>query len=236
MRSLQRASLVLSTLAAAPGQHLDAIAAHCALPRSSCARLLAALAALGWVEHHGARGGWRLGARAQALAEGRPYCTALVAAATGPLRAAAHTLQQPVALSVLAGNRRMVLMRVQPDGTCDRRLIVDPDVGLAGSTAGRLLIAMQTPALRRRLCAACGLPDPVCWPGVVDAHELATELRALARERALEHTHRGMRSAATVLPDGDGGWAALGTFRRGSGHPRALAVLAQAAKRITARL
>lgn len=236
MRILHRASLVLSLLGAAPGQPLDDIAGACGLPRSTCARLLVALADLGWVEHHAGRGGWQLGPRAQALAEGRPYRTALLAAAEAPLRAAARVLGQPVALSVLAGTRRMVLARMLPDGTCDRRLVADPDHDLPGSSTGRLLIAMLPPAQRRRLCAVLGLPDPRRWPGAVDARELTAELRMLARERTLRQRRSGSASTAVVCPDGAGGWAALGTFGRTPEHPRTLAVLRRTATRIAAAL
>ena len=236
MQVLARASALLSDLAAAPGQGLDDLAASTRLPRATCARLLAVLAGLGWVEHAGRRRGWRLGPRAQAVAEGAPYRTRLLAAARPHLAAAAERLGQPVALSVLLGARRLVLERCAPDGRRDRRLEVDADADIAASLAGRLLLALQPPARRRRLCRILALPDPRRWPGLLDAGELADELRRLARERATTACRRRLAAAAIALPDGEGGFAALGTHGPPPGHPRAVAELRRAAARIAGAL
>lgn len=231
MPVLARASALLSDLAAVPGQGLDDLAAGAGIPRATCARLLVALAGLGWVEHAGRGRGWRLGPRAQAIAEGAPYRTRLLAAARPQLFAAARALGQPVALSVLLGTRRLVLERAHPDGRCDRRLEIDGQADVPASFTGRLLLALQPAARRRRLCRLLGLPDPRRWPGCVDRRELQAELRRLARAREDGGGGR-LACAAVALPDGAGGWAALGTHAPAPGHPRALAVLRRAARAI----
>lgn len=233
---LARASALLSDLAAAPGQGLDDLAAGCRLPRATCARLLAALADLGWVEHAGRGRGWRLGPRAQAVAEGAPYRTRLLAAARPVLADAARALGQPVALSVLLGARRLILERVAPDGRRDRRLEVDEQADVPASLAGRLLLAIQPPARRRRLCRDLALPDPHRWPGLLDSRELATELRRLAREQEAVELRGRLAMAVRLLPDGEGGHAALGTYAPRPGHPRAAAILRRAAQAIARAL
>jgi DNA-binding IclR family transcriptional regulator len=233
MRLLQRASELLSHLAADPGRSLDDLSEATAIPRASCGRLLKALTRLAWAEYRDR--GWHLGPRAQAMVEGAPYRGRLLEIARPFLAAASRTLGQPVALSVLHGDKRMVLERVWPNGQTDRHLEIGEEDPVATLT-GRLLIAMLPPARRRRLCAQLHLPDPVRWPGCIDERELRTSLNELAQSGGLATTAHGLAIAAVVLRAGDGGWAALGTFARLPGHPHALRHLRKVRDKIERQL
>jgi IclR family pca regulon transcriptional regulator len=239
MRILARVFSVLDDIAAAPGRSLDDIAGSTALPRATCARLLAALAELGWAAHRG-RDGWRLGPRAQAIAESRPFRSRLLAVGRPQVMAAAKRLGCPVGLSVLHNGRRLILVRAQPDGTEDKRLVDDGQLDLVDSIAGRLLLAMQPAPDRRRLCRDLRLPDLARWPGCVDRRELRADLERIAKDGMLT-TICGRTAAAAVavavaLPDGEGGFAAVHTFSRPPLPPTAMAEMQQMAGRIAACL
>ena len=233
MRLLQRASNLLSHLAAYPGSSLDELSEVTDIPRATCARLLKELTKIAWVEYRDRS--WHLGPRAQALAEGAPYRGGLLEIARPHMASASLKVGQPVALSVLHGAKRMVLERVWPNGRRDRRIEVgetDPVL----SAAGRLLIALQPNARRKRLCTLLKLPDLARWPGCIDLSELNANLIDLAKTRHIAISVRGLATTAVAFSDGVGGWAAFGSFAKLPGHREALQRLRRIAGKIEQEL
>jgi len=126
-----------------------------------------------------------------------------------------------------------VLDRVWPHGAHDRHLVEDE---LIATASGRLLLAMQPAATRRRLCAQLGLPDQRRWPGCVDRREILAELAQLARRRTMESQTRQQTALMIALPDGKGDWAVLHTYGPLPGQARVRTVLLQTAARIAEEL
>lgn len=210
---LARSTRILDTLAHRRLWRLGELAEAVALPPATCARLLASLVELGWVDQVAPRGAYRLGPRAHALAASHPYQERLVLACKPVLDELASQLGQAVVLVALRGRTRQVLL-LRMSRASEMEFLPTEDGDLYSTATGRLLLA-HTPSRRRvQLISQLGLPDVRAWPGVVDHDELHAELRQLRREGIAEHHTREWDSFAVWIGQWDGAGACIGTFAR----------------------
>lgn len=212
---LDRATGLLDVLAAARGapMALRTVAARSGVPAATCSRVLKRLAASGWVDQDGNRGGYRLGPHAYALADGHPYAAGLVELAAPTMRALADATGGTCILSILRPWRRQLVWACTSGGEAGHAdLRAEEDVWARAS--GRMLVAALTPAERRRWIRRLGPPDLRRWPGVATRSELLGELAVLRRQgwAASRDDRAGTRGAAVLIGDGAGGHAAIGVY------------------------
>jgi IclR family acetate operon transcriptional repressor len=219
---LDRATRLLGALAAQPDVRwrLGDVATACALPPATCSRLLKRLVGLGWVTQDGNRGLYQIGPRAFALAHGQPYRAALIAAAQPWLARLAGDGGDGdgdgdggAGLSVLVGWRRVFICGVRGDG---RTLMpIDEATDIYPSPSGRVLLAGMTSREVHRAIDALGLPRTQAWSGIATRPALLAALRHIRRAGAAWSTSlpNDMAGVAVRVPDGNGGWAALGVWR-----------------------
>jgi DNA-binding IclR family transcriptional regulator len=213
---LDRITSLMTCLAANrhAGHRLGDIAADCGLPPATCSRLLKRLVVLGWVNQDRNRGQYQLGPRTFALAHGEPYRAHLVdAARTVFPDLAGWTRDSGVGLSVLVGRRRIFLYGI--DGFGQILMPVAHSTDLFASPSGRVLLAHLGSTAVHRMVDALGLPSREVWAGVSSREALLAALRQIRRAGAAwsDRLPGGMAGVAVRVPDGCGGWAALGAWR-----------------------
>lgn len=231
-RVLARSTRILDALAHRRLWRLGELAEVVALPPATCARLLASLVELGWVDQVAPRGAYRLGPRAHALAAIHPYQERLVQACRPVLDELVARLSQAVVLVALRGTTRQVLL-LRMSRTTETEFLLGEDRDLYATATGRLLLAHLPSRRRARLIDQMGLPDAHAWPGVIDLDELNAELRQLRREGLAERHTPEWDSAAVWIGQWDEASACIGTFARpGCLAPDTGTVLLEAKKQL----
>lgn len=234
-RLLERISRLLTYLGENPEASLSDIAAAVALSPATTSRQLHALHHLGWVDRRGDRGLWRIGPRLHALMAGAPYRKRLIAAARPELHALSARIQAPVILAGLVRSRRQIIIEARPSGSSKLPLSEQED--LYSTATGRILIAYLPARPRQRLIDRLSLPRPDAWSGIATRRELQNafaQIRRQAWER-FERRSDSIMGEAVPLADGEGGTAALGTWRRLDSNTFRTE-LHETARRITAAL
>jgi DNA-binding IclR family transcriptional regulator len=237
---LNRASRLLELLAetGAAGRALGELATDSGLPPATCTRVLHDLASLGWVDQLGPRGRYRLGPRFAALAEARAYRRRLIAI-TEPILARLHERYgDRVVLAALRGDtgRLLLIEYGHPPGHARR---YDEKMDAYASASGRALLAQLTWQQRRRWVNANSLPTAKQWPGVQRWNELGTECARIRRcgwaeNHPAAHPWSGI---GVAIPDGEGGWAAIGlSCDRADWSPAVIARTRDAARRVVRKL
>lgn len=213
---LSRATTLIATLGSQP-QVLPDLAAAAGLPAATTSRLLKRLVALGWADQDGNRGAYRLGPRAYALASASPYRQGLLAATIPDMRRlAARWPQAGIVLVVLRPWGRHVLWECGAfTGGATGRLRLEAE-DLWNGASGRLLVANLPVRERNQWIAQVGLPPASAWRGVLTRRELLAALADLRREGVSEVLQplRGLWASAVLVPDGEGGLAALGAYQQ----------------------
>lgn len=219
-RVLERTTRLLEALAERPAWHLSELAVRVDLPPATTARLLASLVELAWADQIAPRGAYRLGPRAEALAERRPYLGRLVTAARPLLADLAHGLGQGAVLTCLAGDQRRVLLLRTPHHAVPVSELPVADRDLYATASGRLLLAHLAPRPRNRLFDRLGPPAKTTWPGLLDRRELLAELRLLRRTGLSEDRSGQWHALAAWAGNWDGHGTAVGSFAPpGQLHP-----------------
>lgn len=210
---LARASAILSHLGSEPDRAftVQEVAQAVAQPTSTCQRLLGQLVELGWADQRGRRLGYRLGPRAYALTTAQPYRARLMSCAQDPAYALAESLQRQVLVAVLRGTTRQTLCEYRPRSGArgGRRFLETRDC--YRTSGGRVLLAMQPRSRRDRVIDELGLPTQEAWPGVLTRRELDQELADIRRRRWISLEKGAIITMSVAFPDGEGGWAALGS-------------------------
>lgn len=217
---------------------LSVLASASALPQATAARLLRTLEHLGWVDHAGRRGGYRLGPRVRALGLAQRHRQRLFAAATLELPRLADVLGAPVTVSVLRGGRRCLLHQWAPAGG-ELHPVLDERDDVWSTASGRLLVARLGVAARQRLLSELGVPLRGTWPGVFTREDVCAELAWIRRRNLAVMRPRGERlaGAATGVEDGEGGLVAVGFYApSGDWDPVRVERLAAAVEALARRL
>lgn len=217
---LIKATRLLDALAEGDGSPvpLAGLAAIAGLPQGTAARLLRTLEQLGWADHAGQRGGYRLGPRVRALGQAQRHRQRFFAAAAGVLPALAEALAAPVTVSMLRGCRRCMLHQWAPAGR-EHHPALDQRDDLWATASGRLLAARLDAAARRRLLRELGPPKRGAWPGVATLDDVRAELAWIRRRNLAVARPRGegLAAAAMGVEDGEGGLMAVGFYVEADG-------------------
>ncbi|HVK02522.1 MAG TPA: IclR family transcriptional regulator [Armatimonadaceae bacterium] len=213
--AVERALDILELLETSDGRPtLTEIAGRLGVPKGSAHRLLATLAARGYIAARGdgsLRGGFTLGPRLLTLAARAEGRVDLVDAARGPLERLAARTGEGAQLSVRAGDRAVVLLRVPSPS--------HPEVALMGGAGasfplhavavGKALLAFAPPAERAVYLAgelAAFTDRTIAEPGALERELAAIRDRGVARDE--QEYKRGLRAFAAPVFGADGRVAA----------------------------
>lgn len=198
---LHRAAAIIRTIGARPGTTFGVreLAAMLDLPPASCSRILLQMSRLGWVDRDGVRGGFRLGQALYALVDGGQSTTAFPHERLDELTSFAIRHTATVLIVALRGTNRLVLYSISASASTP--VVRNEDQFVYSTASGRLLLALQSPAERRRLVRRLGIPTRMTWPGILNTRELHAELRAIRREGLVSHQQGVYAAAAVPLPD-----------------------------------
>lgn len=239
---LDRALDALEWLGRAPGaaHPLGDIAAGVRLHAATAARILASLAARGYVEQDGPRKGWRLGPMAYTLASRGPYRHDLVRAATPRVERLARDVRESTVLAVLRAGRRYTLCRADGGENVQVRSEVMHELNPYRRATGRLLLAHLEPRELDRFVEIHGLPGSD-WPEVRSRKSLDEALGKLRQLGVLPIVSDGVAAAAAPVRERGRVTAALGVYLpehrfRGAHRRDVLARLEEAADELSARL
>lgn len=212
---LIKATRLLDVLAESNGGAvpLAGLAAAAALPPGTAARLLRTLERLGWADHAGPRGGYRLGPRVGALSQAQRHRQCFFSAAAAVLPALAEEIAAPITVSMLRGCRRCLLHQWTPSG-CESHPALDLRDDLWATASGRILAARQNVKVRRYLLRELGSPGRGVWSGVATCDEVRAELAWIRRHNLAISRPRsqGLAAAAMGVVDGEGGQMAVGFY------------------------
>ena len=213
-RLLERATTVIAALGSDP-QPLHAVARVAGLPPATCTRLLKELVRLGWADQDGNRGDYRLGPRAYTLTSATPYRQRLVASAAPAMRRLAE--RWPAAGFVLVvlrpWGRHLLWECGAYNGSASGRMRLVAEELWSGAS-GRLLLAHLPARERHRWIDHVGLPAPSLWKGIATSRELLAALAEVRRDGRVEMAlpRRRLWACAVPIPDGEGGYAAIGAY------------------------
>ena len=179
VQSIRRAFSVLGALADGPLGVTD-VAARSRIPKSTAARLLAALAAEGAVEQVPGETRYRLGPHLVALASGLGDARGLVATARPTLVEVAHDLGEASGLSVRDGWTAHYVDQVDSPNPVQVRDWTGTRIPLHAVSSGQVFLAqLPAPTLSRYLAE----PLEAFTPNTLtDAPALLERLRAVKRE------------------------------------------------------
>lgn len=237
---LVKATRLVDALAARSGEPvaLAVLAAEAAMPLGTAGRLLRDLVVLGWADQDGLRSGYRLGPRARSLGLAQRHRVRFFAAARPLLADLTERLRAPVGVACLRGVRRCILHEWHPAGV-ERQPVLEEHDDLWQTSTGRILVAFLPTPERRALLAQVPLPSSDDWPGI-DRHEDLVQELGWIRRRGLATRptpRQGNASAAVRVPDGDGGWLAVGFYvPPGQLDQARIALLQEVGRRLAAAL
>ncbi len=213
-RLLERATTVITALGSDP-LPLHAIATSAGLPPATCTRLLKVLVRLGWADQDGNRGDYRLGPRAYTLTSATPYRQRLVASVAPTMRRLAERWPSAgFVLVVLRPWGRHLLWECGAyNGSAVGRMRLVAEELWSGAS-GRLLLAHLPARERHRWIDQVGLPAPSVWKGIATRRELLAALADVRRDGWVEMAlpRRRLWACAVPIPDGEGGYAAIGAY------------------------
>ena len=144
----------------------------CRLNKTTCARLIRSLVEKGYLEHCGARGGYRAGIRAQSLGNNMHYDPAFFAIAKPACLYAATELQSSVMISTMLNGHRYILIhenRSSVDALDIRGIAL---AALCNTASGFVLLAHAAEAQVDAVIAYMGYPDShkmvmeKCFPNI----------------------------------------------------------------------
>lgn len=237
---LAKATRLVDILATSAGDPvpLAALAASAGLPAGTTGRLLHDLVVLGWADQDAKRRGYRLGPRARSLGLAQRHRARFFSLARQPLARLTEHLGAPVGVACLRGVRRCILHEWHPAGI-ERRPVLEEHDDLWQTSTGRILVAFLPARERRALLAQIPAPDRDEWPGIDGPEDLRQELAWIRRHGLATRPapRRGNASAAVRVPDGDGGWLAIGFYvPPGQVDPERIALLQACGRRLAHRL
>src|SRR5262245_174317 len=203
VQSIERAFAVLDAVAARPAG-VTALADRVGLPKSTVARLLASLEALGAVERGSGRS-WRVGPRVATLAETVSPERSLRALARPELVALVRTLGEAAGLGLPDGYDVLYVEQMESDHPVQVRDWTGTRVPMHAVPSGLVLLA-DWPPTALDAYVAHGLPALTART-VVDPDELRTRLegvRAHGYAWGLEEFAEGINSVAAPVRDARG--------------------------------
>jgi len=244
VQAIERAFVVLGTLGDGP-LGVTEVAARAGLPKSTVARLLAALVAAGAVERVTGGTDYRVGGRMATLAAGGRPTRSLVAVARPHLVALAGTVGEAAGLSIPDGSLVHYVDQVDSPHPVGVRDWTGTRLPMHAVSSGLVMLAHRPPA---EVDAYLARPLERFTPAtVVDPAAVRERLRRVLLEGyawTAEEVAEGITSVAAALADEDGEVVAAihvhGPSYRFPGGPQTATAIAEevvaAAARISARI
>lgn len=203
VQSIERAFAVLEALASEPGG-LSETARRVDLPKSTVARLMATLEAVGAVERLGDR--YHLGPRMEGLA---PRSIDLIALAQPHLEQLAADTDEDAGLSVLDGDRMHTIVQVDTDQTVQARDWTGELALIHSVPSGMTLLATwPEDRLERYLDGPLERSTPQT---LIDADQIRARLAQIRKQGyawGREEFHEGINSVAAAVTDASGAFVA----------------------------
>lgn len=169
---INRALNILEILAQEPDKEfgLSEIATTVELNAGTCANILKTLVYRNYVEQSGTKKGYKLGYMVYQLTRDNSYNTELVNASKVAMDNLRDSINETVILSVIKGNKRILLNESQCTHEIQVRTTNESSVYRA--TTGRMILAHYSPKELNDFIDKIGLPTEEEWPEVKTKSEL----------------------------------------------------------------
>jgi IclR family acetate operon transcriptional repressor len=179
IQSVERAFDILEFLSDEPEESfsLGEIAAATGLHPATCSHLVGTMVDRGYVEKHGPRKGYQLGAMSHYLIRKKPFGSDLVPQAEPLMAEAAEALGEWVVLTAMAGTRRLVLLELNRSSRAvqlDRQALRLAEQAYDSASIW-LFLAHLPSAQRQRFLDCHGFPE--CCPDAESLERRLTEIR-----------------------------------------------------------
>lgn len=176
---INRALNILEILAQEPDKEfgLSEIATAVELNAGTCANILKTLVYRNYVEQSGTKKGYKLGYMVYQLTRDNSYNTELINASKIAMDNLRDSINETVILSVIKGNKRILLNESQCTHEIQVRTTHESSVYRA--TTGRMILAHYSPKELNDLIDKIGLPTEEEWPEVKNKSELIQQLNEI---------------------------------------------------------
>lgn len=210
---LNRAFDIIELLAVKPDKELSLkeIADNLDLNHGTCANILKTMLNRQYVVQTERRKGYKLGPIFEQLTGLKRNFRELIDIAMEPMRYLSAELNEGVILSVLNGDKRMIIHEIRSKHELQ---VINKKEKLAYRTStGRLLLAYLDETELEDFITKFGLPDPEIWPQVEDREDLYIELeRIRKKELAIQTAVSHVTGIAAPIFQNDKVVASLGLY------------------------
>ena len=197
---INRALNILEILAQEPDKEfgLSEIATTVELNAGTCANILKTLVYRNYVEQSGTKKGYKLGYMVYQLTRDNSYNTELIDLVKVPIDNLRDSINETVILSVIKGNKRILLNESQCTHEIQVRTTNESSVYRA--TTGRMILAHYSPKELNDFIDKIGLPTEEEWPEVKTKSELIQLLNDIRTKNILKKG-KVIASLGIYLPD-----------------------------------
>lgn len=179
---LNRAFDIIELLAVRPDKELTLkeIADNLELNHGTCANILKTMVSRQYVVQTERRKGYKLGPIFEQLTGLKRNFRELIDVAIEPMRKLATELNEGVILSVLNGDKRMIIHEVRSKH--ELQVINKKEKPAYRTSTGRLLLAYLDEREIEDFITKFGLPNPEIWPQVEDREDLFIEFERIRKK------------------------------------------------------
>lgn len=176
---------------------LSEIADTLGLNHGTCANILKTLVQRGYVEQVGLKKGYKLGYMTYQLTNANGYSMELINAAKVPLEQFRDEINETVILSVVKGNKRILVH----EALCNHEIQVrtTPESTVYRATTGRMILAHYSPKELNDFIDKVGLPTKEDWPEINSKSELIQALNE-TRKKNIEITWNAHHVVGLATP------------------------------------
>ena len=160
---------------------LSEIADRLELHHSTCANILKTLVHRRFVDQIGAKKGYKLGYMVYKLCDSKLYNEELLQAAKDPINRLGEQLNEAVIISIIKGDKRIVLYETYPNQELQVKTKVESPVYKA--TTARMILSCYSPKELDDFIARIGLPDEEEWPEVKTKDDLIEKLDTIRKNK-----------------------------------------------------
>jgi DNA-binding IclR family transcriptional regulator len=180
---IHRALDILETVASDRSRlfTLSEIAGRHQLNSATCANIIKTLVSRGYLEQHGRKTGYRLGAMSYLLTGNYSHKQKLLEAAIEPMNALSSSLNEGCILSVLKENVRILLHEIK--STHELQVINKKEKDVYLTSTGRMILACMEELDQKEFIRKYGLPSPDVWIGIEDEEDLLVELQRIRKKQ-----------------------------------------------------